>query len=79
MKDSKWQLTQRAPDPRQLTPGLAWWESARFHAVYVVSSWFRQSSVTSSRPPAPFGDATRRVTLTVSLLSAEHNSVEKAD
>jgi len=23
--------TQRAPDPRQRTPGLAWWDSPRFH------------------------------------------------
>ena len=23
--------TQRAPEPRQSTLGLAWWESARFH------------------------------------------------
>lgn len=36
-------LTQRAPD---------WWESARFQAVCVAWSWFRQSGVVSSRPPA---------------------------
>src|SRR6266508_3713541 len=34
---------QRAPD---------WWESARFQAVFVTSSWFRQSGVVSSHPPA---------------------------
>jgi hypothetical protein len=28
--------TQRAPDPRQITPGLAWWESARFQAVFLA-------------------------------------------
>ena len=44
--------TQRAPDPRQRTPGLAWWESARFQAVCVACSWFRESGVVSSRPPA---------------------------
>jgi hypothetical protein len=33
-----------------LTPD--WWESARFQAVCVASSWFRQSGVASSRPPA---------------------------
>jgi len=38
----------RAPD---------WWESARFQAVCVASSWFRQSGVVSSRPPA--GNANR--------------------
>jgi hypothetical protein len=32
----KKRLTQRAPDPRQITPGLAWWESARFQAVCVA-------------------------------------------
>jgi hypothetical protein len=31
-------LTQRAPEPRQRTPGLAWWESARFQAVCVAWS-----------------------------------------
>jgi hypothetical protein len=36
-------LTMRAPD---------WWESARFQAVCVASSWFRQSGATSSRPTA---------------------------
>jgi hypothetical protein len=41
-------LTQRAPD---------WWESARFQAVCVAWSWFRQNSVISSRPPA--GNANR--------------------
>jgi hypothetical protein len=41
-------LTQRAPD---------WWESARFQAVGVAWSWFRQSGVVSSRPPA--GNASR--------------------
>jgi hypothetical protein len=42
------QLTQRAPD---------WWESARFQAVCVAWSWFQQSGVASSRPPA--GNASR--------------------
>jgi hypothetical protein len=40
--------TQRAPD---------WWESARFQAVCVAWSWFRQSGVASSHPPA--GNASR--------------------
>jgi len=40
--------TQRAPD---------WWESARFQAVCVAWSGFRQSGVTSSHPPA--GNASR--------------------
>jgi hypothetical protein len=40
--------TQRAPD---------WWESARFRAVRVAWSWFRQSGVLSSHPPA--GNASR--------------------
>jgi len=40
--------TQRAPD---------WWESARFQAVCVAWSEFRQNSVVSSRPPA--GNASR--------------------
>jgi hypothetical protein len=40
--------TQRAPD---------WWESARFQAVFVARSRFRQSSVVSSHPPA--GNANR--------------------
>jgi hypothetical protein len=35
--------TQRAPDG---------WESPRFGAVCVAWSWFRQSGVVSSRPPA---------------------------
>ena len=35
--------TQRAPD---------WWESARFQALYVAWSWFRQNGVISSHPPA---------------------------
>ena len=39
--------TQRAPD---------WWESARFQALSVASSWFRQSGVISSRPPAGNAD-----------------------
>jgi hypothetical protein len=41
-------LTQRAPD---------WWESPRFQAVFWARSWFRQSGVVSSRPPA--GNASR--------------------
>jgi hypothetical protein len=41
-------LTQRAPD---------WWDSARFQAFFVASSWFRQNSVVSSHPPA--GNASR--------------------
>ena len=41
-------LTKRAPD---------WWESARFQAVCVAWSWFRQNAVISSRPPA--GNASR--------------------
>ena len=36
-------LTQRAPD---------WWESARFQAISVAWSWFRQNGVVSSRPLA---------------------------
>jgi hypothetical protein len=40
--------TQRAPD---------WWESARFQAVSLAWSWFRQNGVVSSRPPA--GNASR--------------------
>jgi len=40
--------TQRAPD---------WWESARFQAVCVAWSGFRQNGVVSSRPPA--GNACR--------------------
>ena len=40
--------TQRAPD---------WWESARFQAVCLAWSWFRQSGVVSSHPPA--GNASR--------------------
>ena len=45
---SERRLTKRAPD---------WWESARFQAVYVAWSGFRQSGVISSRPPA--GNASR--------------------
>jgi hypothetical protein len=41
-------LTQRAPDG---------WESPRFQAGCVAGSWFRQSGVVSSRPPA--GNASR--------------------
>jgi hypothetical protein len=41
-------LTQRAPDG---------WESPRFWALSVAGSWFRQSGVVSSRPPA--GNASR--------------------
>jgi len=41
-------LTQRAPD---------WWESARFQAVFWAQSWFRQSGVVASHPPA--GNASR--------------------
>ena len=52
-------LTQRAPEPRQSAPGLAWWESARFQAVCVASSWFRQSGVASSRPCYATGNASR--------------------
>src|SRR5512135_88314 len=40
--------TQRAPDG---------WESPRFQAVCMAPSWFRQSGVASSRPPA--GNAPR--------------------
>jgi hypothetical protein len=40
--------TQRAPD---------WWESARFQALGVAWSGFRQSGVVLSRPPA--GNASR--------------------
>jgi hypothetical protein len=36
---------------------LDWWESARFQAFRVASSWFRQNGVVSSRPPA--GNASR--------------------
>ena len=42
--------TQRAPD---------WWESARFQAVCVAWSGFRQNSVILYRPPA--GNASRWV------------------
>ncbi len=38
--------TQRAPDG---------WESARFQAVCMAWSWFRQSGVISSRLPAQAG------------------------
>ena len=41
-------LTKRAPD---------WWESARFQAVCVAWSGFRQGGVASSHPPA--GNASR--------------------
>jgi len=41
-------ITKRAPD---------WWESARFQAGSVARSWFRQSGVVSSHPPA--GNAPR--------------------
>jgi len=40
--------TQRAPD---------WWDSARFQAVSVAWSGFRQSGVVPSHPPA--GNASR--------------------
>jgi hypothetical protein len=48
--DGGWKFcpTQRAPD---------WWESARFQAVCLAWSWFRQNGVVSSRPPA--GNASR--------------------
>jgi hypothetical protein len=36
-------LTQRAPD---------WWEPARFQALCVAWSGFRQNGVVSSHPPA---------------------------
>ena len=36
-------LTQRAPDG---------WDSPRFQAVCMAWSWFRQSGVVSSHPPA---------------------------
>jgi hypothetical protein len=36
---------------------INWWESPRFQAVCVAWSWFRQSGVVSSRPPA--GNASR--------------------
>src|SRR6266508_1582509 len=45
-------LTQRAPD---------WWESAHFQKVCVARSWFRQSGVVSSHPPA--GNASRWVAI----------------
>jgi hypothetical protein len=41
-------LTRRAPDK---------WESPRFQAVCVASSWFRQNGVISARPLA--GNASR--------------------
>ena len=44
----KTHLTMRAPD---------WWESARFQAVFVTRSGFRQNGVISSHPPA--GNASR--------------------
>ncbi len=55
--------TPRAPDPwasaGALAPGWAMVaadcslaQSPRFQAVSVAQSWFRQSGVTSSRPPA---------------------------
>ena len=46
----------RAPD---------WWESARFQAVYVARSGFRQNSVISSRPLA--GNASRWATIRKSI------------
>ena len=48
--------TKRAPDV---------WESARFQAVCVVWSWFRQNGVASSRPPA--GNAPRSAVHTTDL------------
>ncbi len=45
---SKYCPTPRAPD---------WWESARFQAVFVARSWFRQNGVVSSHLPA--GNASR--------------------
>ena len=48
----KQRLTQRAPD---------WWESARFQAVCVAWSGFRQNGVILSRPPA--GNARRWASL----------------
>jgi hypothetical protein len=41
-------LTKRAPDV---------WDSARFQAVFVAWSWFRQNGATLSRPAA--GNANR--------------------
>ena len=53
----KRQPTQRAPDPRQSTSGPWWWESARFQAVCVAWSGFRQNGIVPSRPPV--GNANR--------------------
>jgi len=41
-------LRDNAPEPRQSTPGLVWWESARFQAI----SWLEAGSVKAalSRP-----------------------------
>src|SRR5687768_13179188 len=50
----------RAPD---------WWESARFQAVCVTWSWFRQNGVISSRPPA--GNAHRWAATHSSFIRAE--------
>jgi hypothetical protein len=44
----KQRLTQRAPD---------WWESARFQALFLAWTAFRQSGVAASHPPA--GNASR--------------------
>ena len=44
--------TQRAPEPRQRTPGLAWWESAGFLAVRLAQAGFQQSGVVSPRMSA---------------------------
>ncbi len=38
--EPKRHLTMRAPD---------WWDSARFQALFVARSWFRQNGVVSSR------------------------------
>ena len=59
--------TQSPEEHRGYSDGTL--RSARFQAVCVASSWFRQNGVISSRPPAPLGkntlgDAARRVTHT---------------
>jgi hypothetical protein len=59
--------TQRAPD---------WWESARFQDVCVTWSWFRQSGVIPSHPPA--GNANHWATPCISQLKIETNNKKDA-
>ena len=55
-------LTQRAPDPRQGAPGLAWWDASR--RVFRQVSWLEVGSVKAALPRP----AHQRVTPTVSPL-----------